>query len=104
MLHDQQLRAGDDVLLFYPSANRDADHFDDPFRFEIPRDPNHHIASGFGHHFCLGNALARLGLTVLFDRLLDRCPDIAVVDGPKPRRASSFISGFESLPVTFTPS
>ncbi len=99
----QSLRAGDDLLLYYPSANRDAAHFDDPFRFDIRRDPNHHIAFGFGHHFCLGNALARLELTVFFDRLLDRLPDIELGDGPTPRRASSFISGFEALPVRFTP-
>ncbi len=99
----QQLREGDDVLLYYPSANRDSAHFDDPFRFDIRRDPNHHIAFGFGHHFCLGNALARLELSVFFDRLLDRLPDIELGDGPTPRRASSFISGFESLPVRFTP-
>ena len=97
----QQMRAGDDVLLFYPSANRDAAHFEYPFRFDIRRDPNHHIAFGFGHHFCLGNALARLELTVFFDRLLDRCPDMEVAEGPAPRRASTFISGFESLPVRF---
>ena len=103
VLHGQQLRAGDDVLLFYPSANRDERHFEDPFRFDIRRDPNHHLAFGFGHHFCLGNALARLELTVLFDRLLDRCPDIELAEGPTPRRASSFISGYESLPVRFTP-
>ncbi|MGK2928107.1 MAG: cytochrome P450 [Acidimicrobiales bacterium] len=102
-LHGQHIRAGDDVMLFYPSANRDASHFGDPFRFDIRRDPNHHIAFGFGHHFCLGNALARLELTVFFDRLLDRCPDIEVAEGPAPRRASSFISGFETLPVRFTP-
>lgn len=99
----QHLREGDDILLYYPSANRDAAHFDDPFRFDIRRSPNHHIAFGFGHHFCLGNALARLELSVFFDRLLDRLPDIQLGDGPMPLRASSFISGFESLPVTFTP-
>lgn len=101
-LGGQSLRAGDDVMLFYPSANRDAAHFDDPFRFDIERDPNHHIAFGFGHHFCLGNALARLELTVFFDRLFERLPDIELADGPAPRRASSFISGFESLPVRFS--
>lgn len=98
----QQLREGDDLLLYYPSANRDATHFDDPFTFDIRRDPNHHIAFGFGHHFCLGNALARLELTVFFDRLLDRLPDIELGEGPMPRRASSFISGFESLPVRYS--
>ena len=103
-LHGQPLRSGDDVLLFYPSANRDEGHFADPFRFDIRRDPNHHIAFGFGHHFCLGNALARLELTVFFDRLLDRLPDIEIGTGPAPMRASSFISGHEALPVTFTPS
>ncbi len=99
----QQLRAGDDLMLYYPSANRDEAHFDDAFRFDIRREPNHHIAFGFGHHFCLGNALARLELSVFFDRLLDRLPDIELDDGPMPRRASSFISGFEQLPVRYTP-
>ena len=102
-LRGQALRAGDDLLLFYPSANRDEAHFTDPFRFDIRREPNHHLAFGFGHHFCLGNALARLELRVFFDRLLDRLPDIEVADGPAPMRASSFISGHESLPVRFTP-
>ena len=102
-LGGQRIREGDDVLLFYPSANRDDAHFDDPFAFDIRRDPNPHLAFGFGHHFCLGNALARLELTVLFDRLLDRLPDIEVVDGPAPMRASSFISGHEALPVRFSP-
>lgn len=102
-LGGQDLSAGDDVMLFYPSANRDAAHFAHPFDFDIRRTPNHHIAFGFGHHFCLGNALARLELAVFFDRLIDRLPDIRAVDGPVPRRASSFISGYESLPVEFTP-
>lgn len=102
-LGGQRLRAGDDVLLFYPSANRDDAQFVDPDHFDIRREPNNHIAFGFGHHFCLGNALARLELTVFFDRLLDRLPDIALTPGEYPRRASSFISGFESLPVEFTP-
>lgn len=103
-LGGQQLREGDDVMLFYPSANRDDAHFTDPDRFDIRRDPNHHIAFGFGHHFCLGNALARLELTVFFDRLLDRLPDIEVVDADTaPWRASSFITGHETLTARFTP-
>lgn len=102
----QQLRAGDDVLMLYPSANRDEEMFDDPHTFDIRRSPNLHVAFGFGPHFCMGSALVRLELRVMFERLLARMPDIelAVPFEELPRRPSSFISGFESLPVRFTPS
>lgn len=104
-LRGQRLRAGDDVLMLYPSANRDEEVFDDPHTFDIHRSPNLHLAFGFGPHFCMGSALARLELRVLFEQLLARIPDVelAVPYTDLPRRASSFISGFESLPVRFTP-
>ncbi|HEX9682480.1 MAG TPA: cytochrome P450 [Acidimicrobiales bacterium] len=102
----QHLSEGDEVLLTYPSANRDADVFDGPSRFDVGREPNDHVAFGFGPHFCLGNSLARLELTIMFERLLRRLGDLSLACDPAGlvRRPSSFISGFEAIPVTFTPS
>ena len=70
--HGKTIGEGQKLMLLYPSANRDEDQFPEPFRFDIRRSPNEHVAFGFGPHFCLGASLARLELTVLFDRLLDR--------------------------------
>ncbi len=100
----QVIGEGDQVLLFYPSANRDAAVFDDPFAFDITRDPNPHLAFGFGTHFCLGNALARLELTIMFETLFERMPDLALApDADLPVRAANFVVGFEGMPVVFTP-
>jgi cytochrome P450 family 142 subfamily A polypeptide 1 len=100
----QQLREGDQLMLFYPSANRDEAVFDDPYRFDVTRDPNPHIAFGFGPHFCLGAALARIELKVMFSELLRRLPDIELdTTEPLPYRASNFIVGPEAMPVRFTP-
>ena len=66
------IAAGDSVLLSYVSGNRDEDVFDDPFRFDVSRDPNKHIAFGYGVHFCLGAALARLEVSSFFSELLPR--------------------------------
>ncbi len=71
----ETLREGQKLLLLYPSANRDERVFDRPDEFDITRSPNDHMAFGFGSHFCLGNRLARMELSVMFDRLLDRLPD-----------------------------
>src|ERR1700722_11035386 len=68
------------LLLLYPSANRDEWVFDRPEEFDITRSPNDHMAFGFGSHFCLGNRLARMELSVMFDRLLERLPDLALSD------------------------
>ena len=103
-LRGQQLHEGDQVMLFYPSANRDASVFDDPDRLDVTRDPNPHLAFGFGPHFCMGASLARLELKVMFTELLRRLPDIELVPGADLEyRASNFISGPESMPVRFTP-
>ena len=104
-LRGETLHAGDQVILMYPSANRDADEFPDPFTFDVRRDPNHHIAFGFGPHYCLGQALARLELNVMFDVLFRASPR------PRARQATSrcptgrsnFIVGPEAMPVKFTP-
>lgn len=100
----QQMREGDQLIVFYPSANRDEEVFDDPFTFDIERSPNHHLAFGFGTHFCLGASLARLELRIMFERLLARLPDLELAtDEPLPYRPSNFISGPEAMPVRFTP-
>ncbi|MPY93620.1 MAG: cytochrome P450 [Acidimicrobiia bacterium] len=71
-LHGQLIRAGDTVGLWYPSANRDDAAFEDPYRFDIARDPNYHLAFGHGPHFCLGANLARWELRALFNELSSR--------------------------------
>jgi cytochrome P450 family 142 subfamily A polypeptide 1 len=104
-LHGETLRQGQKLLLLYPSANRDERVFDDPDQFDITRTPNDHVAFGFGAHFCLGNRLARMEMRIMFDRLLDRLPDLALVDEAEPpMREANFVSGYETMPVTFTPS
>jgi cholest-4-en-3-one 26-monooxygenase len=103
-LHGRQIRQGDKLLLLYPSANRDEQHFREPFTFDMTRTPNDHLAFGFGAHFCLGASLARLELEVAFETLLDRLPDLRLADPVEPvNRPANFVSGYESLPVTFTP-
>ena len=104
-LHGETLHEGEKLLLLYPSGNRDERVFDRPGEFEITRTPNDHMAFGFGAHFCLGNRLARMELAVMFDRLLDRMPDLALAeDVEPPKRAANFVSGYETMPVVFTPS
>ncbi len=104
-LHGKQLTAGEKLLLLYPSANRDEKVFDDPFRFDIARTPNEHLAFGLGPHFCLGNALARVEVRTMVDRLLERLPDLELVEPDEPAlRPANFVSGYEALPVRFTPS
>jgi cholest-4-en-3-one 26-monooxygenase len=79
---DQAVAAGDRVMLAYPSANRDEAVFADPFRFDIRRDPNRHIAFGQGTHFCLGANLARLELRLLFEALTRRWTNLRVLTPP----------------------
>ena len=103
-LRGQQLHEGDQVMLFYPSANRDESVFERPDELDVRRDPNPHLAFGFGPHFCLGASLARLELKVMFTELLRRLPDIELVPGAElDYRPSNFISGPESMPVRFSP-
>jgi len=103
-LRGQKLREGDRVLLLYPSGNRDARKFERPEIFDVAREPNEHVAfGGFGTHFCLGASLARLELSVVFERLLARLPDVELAtDEPLPLRPSNFIVGIEEMPVRFT--
>jgi cytochrome P450 family 142 subfamily A polypeptide 1 len=95
---------GAQIMLLYPSANRDETVFEAPDTFDVTRDPNPHLAFGFGTHFCLGNQLARIELRVMFEQLFTRLPDIRLAEpGPFPLRPSNFISGIEQMPVRFTP-
>jgi cytochrome P450 family 142 subfamily A polypeptide 1 len=104
VIRDQKIQEGQQLMLFYPSANRDDDVFNDGQAFDIRRQPNPHVAFGFGSHFCLGAALARLECRLMFTELLRRLPDLELTtDEPLPRRASNFISGLEAMPVAFTP-
>ena len=103
-LSGTKIAAGDKVLFFHASANRDGDIFGDPDVFDIGRDPNPHIAfGGGGPHFCLGTNLARMEIRVMFEHLLDRMPDIRQ-DGEVQRLQSQFINGVKHIPVAFTPS
>jgi cytochrome P450 family 142 subfamily A polypeptide 1 len=79
---EQPVQAGDRVMLVYPSANRDEAVFDDPFRFDIRRDPNPHLAFGQGTHFCAGANLARLELRLLFTSLTQRWTNLRAVNPP----------------------
>jgi methyl-branched lipid omega-hydroxylase len=97
-----KIGAGDKLLLFYPSANRDDAVFRDPFRFDVRRDPNDHLGFGGGPHFCLGANLARREITVMFEELFRRLPDLEIT-GPLDRLFSPFIHGVKHMQCRFTP-
>jgi cholest-4-en-3-one 26-monooxygenase len=100
-LRGQELKAGDKATIYYISGNRDEDIFDDPFTFDVTRDPNPHIGfGGGGPHFCLGTSLAKLEIRVLFEELAQRAPKLTQV-GDAPRLRSNFINGLKHLPVKF---
>ena len=101
-LHGEQIRAGDKLSIWYASANRDEDVFDDPFRFDILRSPNDHVGfGGGGPHFCLGSSLARMEIRVLFEELVKKAPRVEPA-GELDRLRSNFIAGIKHLPVTFS--
>ncbi len=104
VLSGQEIKAGDKVVLWYNSANRDEDAFDDPYRFDIRRMPNDHVGFGAGGpHFCLGAHLARREIRVMFEELFQRLPDIEV-SGEPALLLSSFIHGIKHMPVRYSPS
>ncbi len=103
ILGDQEIKEGDKVCMFYLSANRDEDVFEDPYRFNVLRQPNNHVGfGGPGPHFCLGAHLARREITVMFRELFHRLPDIQA-SGEPDVLAASFIHGVKHLPATFSP-
>jgi cholest-4-en-3-one 26-monooxygenase len=102
-IRGQQIKAGDKVVLWYISANRDEEVFDRPFEFDISRSPNEHVAfGGGGPHFCLGANLARMELRLIFDEILDRISDMRLTQEPQFLR-SNFIGGIKHMPVAYTP-
>ncbi len=94
------IAAGESVLLSYVSANRDEDVFDDPFGFNVRRDPNKHLAFGYGVHFCLGAALARMEVNSFFTELLPRLKSIELAGDPQ-FTATTFVGGLKHLPVRY---
>jgi len=101
-IRDQQIAKGDQLIMWYPSVNRDEEIFSDGDVFNIERSPNEHLAFGIGEHFCLGAGFARLEMRLMFEQLLRRMPDIEQA-GPVERLKSTFIGGIKHLPVRFTP-
>jgi cytochrome P450 family 142 subfamily A polypeptide 1 len=97
---DVQVASGDRVILLYPSANRDEAVFDDPYRFDTTRDPNPHVAFGFGTHFCLGASLARLELRILFEQLTKRMTSLEVVTEPD-IEPNIFVGAVRSFELSF---
>jgi cytochrome P450 len=95
------IAAGDSVLLSYASANRDEDVFDDPFRFDVGRDPNKHNAFGYGVHFCLGAALARMEVNSFFSELVPRLESIELASDPQ-HIATIFVGGLKHLPIRYS--
>jgi cytochrome P450 len=91
---------GEAVYLSYVSANRDEDVFDDPFRFDVGRDPNKHLAFGYGVHFCLGAALARMEVNSFFTELLPRLKSIELNGNPE-LIATTFVGGLKHLPIRY---
>jgi cytochrome P450 len=95
------IKEGESLLLSYPSANRDEDVFYDPFRFDAARDPNKHLAFGFGVHYCLGAALARMETQALFAELLPRLESIELTGRPE-WVATTFVGGLKHLPIRYS--
>ncbi|MEV0400335.1 cytochrome P450 [Actinoallomurus sp. NPDC050550] len=101
-LAGRPIAAGDKVVVFHASANRDERRFAEPTRFDIARRPNDHVAFGDGPHVCLGAHFARLQLRIFYREFLWRLPDLEAA-GPPARLVSNFIAGIKHLPVRFTP-
>ncbi len=98
-LRDKLIRKGDKVLMWYVSGNRDEEAIHDPNRYDIERErPRHHMSFGFGIHRCVGNRLAELQLKIIWEEILRRFPVIQVTGEPR-RVYSSFVRGYEYLPV-----
>jgi cholest-4-en-3-one 26-monooxygenase len=97
----QQIKAGQRVGLYYAAANFDPDVFDDPYRFDITRDPNPHLGfGGTGAHYCIGANLARMEINLIFNAIADHLPDISLLGDPK-RLRSGWLNGIKELPVSY---
>jgi len=100
-IRGQRIRAGDYLGLFYASANRDSDVFEDPFRFDVTRHPNRHLGFGTGEHFCLGAHLARASIRALLEEMAARIESLEYAGDPSQIHAS-FVVGLKTLPVRYT--
>jgi cholest-4-en-3-one 26-monooxygenase len=97
-LAGQQIREGDKVVMWYVSSNRDESRYEDPDRFDVRRNPEHQAFGAGGRHFCLGTALARLELRVMFEETLARYPSMEMAGRPTVVE-SGFINQLKTLPV-----
>ena len=97
-VHGQQIRAGEKLALIFASGNRDEDVFQDPFSFQIDRNPNPHLTFGFGTHFCMGAHVGRVELETVLRHLMVRL-DSFEVTGPISRLSSNVNGGIKHLPV-----
>ncbi len=97
-LHGRTIRAGDKVVMWYVSSNRDETRYEDPDRFDVTRNPEHQAFGAGGRHFCLGTALARLELRILFEETLARYPGMELADAPE-HVESPFVNQLKTLPV-----
>ena len=101
-LAGQEIKAGDKVVMWYASSNRDETRYEDPDRFDVLRNPEHQAFGAGGRHFCLGTALARLELKILLEETLARYPNIEI-DGDPAFIESAFLNQLKSLPVRLNP-
>jgi cytochrome P450 len=99
-LRGKRIKAGQSLMMCYPSANLDEDVFEQPTSFKIDRLPNRHLAFGTGTHHCLGQPLARLEAKIFFEELLTRFGEIELAGKPAAVEAS-FVSGLKTLPIRF---
>ncbi len=97
-LRGRNIKAGDAIMLLYPSGNRDEEVFDEPFAFKSDRRPNRHLAFGHGVHHCLGNLLAKMEMVYLYDEIFRRVRSIELNGEPR-IMASNFVTGLKSLPI-----
>ena len=103
-LHGQTIKAGQQVVLAYTAANRDPSQFDDPESFDVTRTPNHHVAFGFGTHFCLGASLARLEIQTFFEQLVQRVSELRrIPELPHVEMPNAFVFGLKEAHMAFTP-
>jgi cholest-4-en-3-one 26-monooxygenase len=100
-LGGQPIKAGDRVGMYYAAANFDPEVFDDPYTFDIMRDPNPHLGfGGTGPHYCIGANLARMEINLIFNAIADHLPDIGLLGDPE-RLRSGWLNGIKSLPVEY---
>jgi cytochrome P450 len=101
-LHGQSIREGEKLVMWYPSSNRDESRYEDAERFDVRRNPEHQAFGSGGRHYCLGTALARLELRILFEETLARFPEIEILDTPT-YLESAFANQMKTLPVRLSP-